>query len=113
MLVGEYRDVVDMDINVDSYQAVPDVVEDRAVVAMVGLEVMQMGEDTPMDCEDKCAEWDIRNEFEIVDGMPVYYGGELYDSDEIYMIRIGRILVTSCMRNMWIGITWMLQKEWN
>ena len=30
-----YRDVVDMDITVDSCQAVPDVVEDRAVVAMV------------------------------------------------------------------------------
>ena len=35
-----------------------------------------------MDCEDECVEWDIRNEFETFNGMPVYYGGDLYDSDE-------------------------------
>ena len=35
-----------------------------------------------MGCDAKCAEWDIRNEFETVDGMPVYYGGDLYDSDD-------------------------------
>ena len=35
-----------------------------------------------MDCDGECAEWDIRNEFETVDGMPVYYGGDLYDSDD-------------------------------
>ena len=29
-----------------------------------------------MDCDSECAEWDIRNEFETVDGMPVYYGPE-------------------------------------
>ena len=35
-----------------------------------------------MDCDSECAEWAIRNEFETVDGMPVYYGGDLYDSDD-------------------------------
>ena len=34
-----------------------------------------------MDCDGECAEWDIRNEFETIDGMPVYYGGDLCDSD--------------------------------
>ena len=34
-----------------------------------------------MDCDSDCAEQDIFNEFETVDGMPVYYGGDLYDSD--------------------------------
>ena len=82
VLIGDYRDVVDMDVTVDSYQAVPEVIEDPAVVAMVGLDAMQTGEDTPMDCEGKCVEWDIRNDFETVDGMPVYYGGDLYNSDE-------------------------------
>ena len=24
-----------------------------------------------MDCDGVCAEWDIRNEFETIDGMPV------------------------------------------
>ena len=70
VLVGDYRDVVDMDVTVDSCQAVPDVVEDRAVIPMVGLDAIRMGEDTPMDCEGNCAEWDIRNEFETIDGMP-------------------------------------------
>ena len=73
---------MDMVGAVDSYQAVLDVVEDRAVVAMVGLDAIQMREDTPMDCVGKCAECDIRNEFETVYGMPVYYGCDLYDSDE-------------------------------
>ena len=41
-----------------------------------------MGEDTPLDCAGKCTEWDIRNDFETIDGMHVYYGGDLYDSDE-------------------------------
>ena len=72
VLVGDYRDVMDMDFNVDN------VVKDCAVV---GLDTMWMGEDTPMDCDGECAEWDIRNEFEAVDGMPVYYGGDLYESD--------------------------------
>ena len=35
-----------------------------------------------MDCDGECAEWDIRNEFETVGGMPVYYGGDLYDSED-------------------------------
>ena len=80
--VGDNRDVVDMDITGDICQVVPDVIDSRAVVAMVGLDMVQMGEETPMDCDGECAEWDIHNEFETVDGMPVYYGGDLYDSDE-------------------------------
>ena len=44
---------------------------------MVGFDTVRMGEETPMDCDGECAEWDIRNEFETVDGMPVYYGGDL------------------------------------
>ena len=65
VLVRDYGDVADMDVTVDSSQAVPDVIEDRAMVAMVGLDAMRMGEDTPMDCEDKCEKWDIHNNFEI------------------------------------------------
>ena len=34
-----------------------------------------------MDCDGEGAEWDIRNEFETIYGMPVYYGGDLWDSD--------------------------------
>ena len=48
---------------------------------MVGLDEMSMGEDTLLDRLDKCVEWDIRDQFETIDGMPVYYGGDLCDSD--------------------------------
>ena len=82
VLVGDCRDVVDMDVTVDSFHAVPDVFEDCAVVAMVGLDAIRTGEDTPMDGEGECAEWDIHNEFETINAMAVYYGGDLYDSDE-------------------------------
>ena len=43
---------------------------------MVGLE------EAPREYGSDCAEWDIRNEIETIDGMPVYYGGDLCDSDD-------------------------------
>ena len=49
---------------------------------MVGFDVMPMEEDTPLDRVDKCVEWDIRDQFETIDGIPVYYGGDLCDSNE-------------------------------
>ena len=80
VFVGDYRDVVNMDVTVDNDQAVPDVI--MVVPWLLWLDFIQCGEETPMDCDGECAEWDIRNEFETVDGMPVYYGGDLYDSDD-------------------------------
>ena len=79
--VWDPGNVVDMDMTMDVRQAIPDVLDSRAVVAMVGIDMAQMGEDAPMDCDSDCAERDILNEFETVDGMPVYYGGGCYDSD--------------------------------
>ena len=73
--------VVDVDMAMDVRQAVPDVIDSRAMVAMVGIDTARMGEDAPMDCDSDCAERDILNESETVNGMPVYYGGDLYDSD--------------------------------
>ena len=45
---------------VDICQVVPDLINGRAVVAMVGLDTVWMGEETPMDCGGECAEWNIR-----------------------------------------------------
>ena len=56
MLVGDCSDVVNRDVTENSGQAVPGVIGDPAVVAMVGFDVMPMGKDTPLDCADKCAE---------------------------------------------------------
>ena len=79
--VGDNRDVVDMDVMVNNCPVAMDVSDSCAVVAMVGLDTVRMREEAPMNCDDECAEWDIRNEFETIDGMPVYYGGDLCDSD--------------------------------
>ena len=56
------------------------VIDGHAVVAMVGIDTAQMGEDAPMDCDSDYMERDILNEFETVDGMPVYHG-DCYHSD--------------------------------
>ena len=79
--VGDIRHVLDMDVTMDSCPAALDICDSRAVVAMVRLEVQGSGE-VPMDCGNDCAEWDFRNEFETIDGKPVYYGGDLCDSDD-------------------------------
>ena len=79
--VGDYRDVVDMDVTVNNCPVAMDVSDSCAVVAMVGPDTVRRREEAPMNCDDQCAEWDIRNEFETIDGMPVYYGGGLCDSD--------------------------------
>ena len=79
--VWDPGNVVDMDMTMDVRQAISDVFDSCAVVAMVGIDTAQMGADAPMDCDSDCAERDILYEFETVDGMPVYYGGDCYDSD--------------------------------
>ena len=62
-------------------------VNGRAVVAMVGIDALHTGEEIPMDCDADSDMLEIiprippRNDFETVDGMPVYYGGDLNDSD--------------------------------
>ena len=81
-LVGKCRDVVYKNVTEHGGRSVPEVVETPAVVAMVGLDVKAMREDILLDRVDKCAEWDIRDQFETIDGMSVYYGGDLCDSDE-------------------------------
>ena len=109
VLVGDCRDVVDMEVTMDNCQTVSEVIKDRAVVAMVGLDAVRMGEETLMDGDGEYVEWDIHNKFEQSTAC-------LFIMVVICMIRmsrIGRILVTLSMRNMWIGITLMPQKEWN
>ena len=79
--VGDNRDVVDMDVTVNNCPVAMDVSDSCAVVAMVGLDLVRRREEAPMNCDDDCVEWDIHNEFETIDDMPVYYGGDLRDLD--------------------------------
>ena len=81
LFVWDPGNVGDMDMTMDVHQAIPDVIDGHTVVAMVGIDMAQMGEDAPMDCDSDYTERDILNEFETVNGMPVYYGGDCYDSD--------------------------------
>ena len=74
--VGDNRHIVDVDVTMVSYPAAPDIRDSHAVVAMVELEVVRKREEAPIDCGGGCAEWDIRNEFETIDG------GDLCDSDD-------------------------------
>ena len=54
--MGECSDVVYQSVTEHSGLSVPEVVETPAVVAMVGFDVMPMGEDTPLDRVDKFVE---------------------------------------------------------
>ena len=59
MLVGDCGDIVNRDVTGNSCWGVPEGIGDPAVVAMIGLDVMPMGEGIQLNGADKCAEWDI------------------------------------------------------
>ena len=106
MLVGDFGEVGSRDVPGISCRTVPGGLGDPAVVAMIGLDTMPVGERIQFHGASMNAEWDIRDEFETIDGMPVYYGGDLCDS-------IGRIRGTLHMRKRWNIITWMPWMEWS
>ena len=68
-------------VTMNNCSVTPDMSDSCAMVAMVGFNTVRRREEAPMNCDDECAEWDICNEFETIDGIPVYYGGDLCDSD--------------------------------
>ena len=51
-------------MTIDVRQAVPDAIDSRAVVAMVGMDTARMGEDAPTDCDFDGVERDILYEFD-------------------------------------------------
>ena len=81
LTVFDTGSVVDVAVVEEVRPAAPGVVHGRAVVAMVGVDAGHKGEEIPMDCDADSDVWDPRNDFETVDGMHVYYGGDLNDSD--------------------------------
>ena len=62
--------------------SVPDVARTPAVVAMVGMDAGPTTNDATLDCVDECAAWDSGYQCEIIDGVTVYYGGDLCNLDE-------------------------------
>ena len=64
---------------------------------------------------DDCEDWDSGYQREIIDGVTVYYGGDLCDSEDSEE-RIGRIWRTSLVENMWmiiISICWSTWNRWD
>ena len=62
----------------------PEVVGTPAVVAMVGMDALPIRNDAPLDCVDGGTAWIADNGYrcETIDGMTVYYGSDLCDSDD-------------------------------
>ena len=83
-IVGECDVVTEEKITVHGGWSDPDVVGTPAVVVMVGMDALPIRNDVPFDCGDGDTAWIANNGYrcEIVDGMTVYYGGNLCDSDE-------------------------------
>ena len=86
VLVRDDKDVEDMDVTVDSSQAVSDVIEDRSVVAMVGLDAMQMGEDWEDPCDLVYAEYMERYNLDAPEGMELLVFERLKGPDESVMM---------------------------
>ena len=63
----------------------PEVVGTPAVAAMVGMDALPIRNDAPFDCGDGGNAWIADNgyQYEIIDGMTVYYGGNLCDTVNI------------------------------
>ena len=64
--------------NITGHDGWPDlqVVGTSFVVTMVGSTALPISTDTTLSCLDECTEWDIRYQFETINGIPVYYGGD-------------------------------------
>ena len=60
----------------------PDVAGTPTVVAAVDLRARSTETDISSDCADDCEAWDSGYQREIIDGVTVYYGGDLCDSEE-------------------------------
>ena len=52
------------------------------MVARVGCAALPGSTDTTLVCVDEYTECDILDQFEMINGVRVYYGGDLYDSED-------------------------------
>ena len=82
-IVGECDVVTEENITVLGGGSDRDIVGTPAMVAMVGMNTLPIRNDAPFDCGNSDTAWIAINGYqcEIVDGVTVYYGGNLCDSD--------------------------------
>ena len=81
---GAARDCAEVgeeSITVDGGWFGPDVTKTPVVVAMVGMDALPMRNDDLLDCVDVYLAWDSGYQREIIDGMTVYYGDDLCETD--------------------------------
>ena len=81
-LEKNYAETGEESIAVHNVWSDPDVARTQAVIATVGLIAGPTVDDDAVDCADECAAWDSGYQLEIIDGVTVYYGGNLCDSEE-------------------------------
>ena len=81
-LERNYAEIGEESIAVHDVWSYPDVDRTPAVIATVGLIAGPAADDDTVDCADECAAWDSGYQREIIDGVTVYYGGDLCDSEE-------------------------------
>ena len=84
-LVCDCDDVTEENIAVHGGWSDPDFVGTPVMVAMVGMDALPMRNAAPLDCADGGTAWIADNGYrcETIDGMTVYYGSDLCDSDEL------------------------------
>ena len=80
VLVGNCDVITDGSIAAghDGWSA-PEMVGSSSGVVRAGCAVLSTCTDTTLVCADDYTECDILDQFETFNGMPVYYGGDLYD----------------------------------
>ena len=83
VLVGNCDVITDGNIAAghDGWSA-PEMVGSSSGVVRAGCAALPRCTDTTLVCVDDYTECDILDQFETFNGMPVYYGGDLYDSED-------------------------------
>ena len=83
MLVGNCDVITNGNIAAghDGWSA-PEMVGSSSGVVRAGYAALPRCTDTTLVCVDDYTEWDILDQFETFNGMPAYYGGDLYDSED-------------------------------
>ena len=82
VLVGNCDVITDGNIAGHDGWSDPEMVGSSSVVVRAGCAALPRCTDTTLVCVDEYTECDILDQYETINGMPVYYGGDLYDSED-------------------------------
>ena len=97
VLVGNCYVITDGNIAGHDGWSALEMVGSSSEVVRAGCAALPRCTDTTLVCVDEYTECDILDQFETFNGMHVYYGGDLYDSED----SDGMIRMRSQVRHMW------------